>query len=69
MPDCKCADDTWTVPGEICDDYISGTPDYHKGLCVFCWHDEACHKAKLETRIRADERKKVIEEIKEKLFK
>jgi len=71
MPDCKCAEDTWTMKGPICDDFISGLPEYQNGLCIVCWHDASCHKTRpmTEVEIRADERRKVIAEIKERLFK
>jgi hypothetical protein len=68
---CTCDEGSWTVKSPICDDFISGLPEYHNGLCIVCWHDESCHRARTltEAEIRADERRKVIAEIKEGLFK
>jgi hypothetical protein len=36
-------------------------------MCISCFHDEACHRPWTEAEIRADERRKVIAQVKELL--
>jgi hypothetical protein len=61
---CKCIAETWTeqVRPPVCSVYTAGMDGY----CEECWHDKACHLLS-EDEIRADERAKVIAEIKGRL--
>jgi hypothetical protein len=61
---CKCNPDTWAqkTPPPVCSVYTAGIDGY----CEECWHDKACHLLS-EDEIRADERAKVLAEIKERL--
>lgn len=61
---CRCDKATWTEDqGPVCGSFTSGVPEYHRGMCISCFHDEACHRPWTEAEIRADERKKVIAQI------
>ena len=61
---CKCNPDTWAneTPPPVCSVYTAGIDGY----CEECWHDKTCHLLS-EDEIRADERAKVLAEIKERL--
>ena len=61
---CKCNPDTWAqkTPPPVCSVYTAGIDGY----CEKCWHDKACHLL-IEEEIRADERAKVLAEIRGRL--
>ena len=63
---CRCDKATWAAfHGPVCEDFVPGVPEYHRGMCITCFHDELCHRPMTEAEIRADERKKVIAQVKE----
>lgn len=42
---CRCDKATWTEDqGPVCSSFTSGVPEYHRGMCISCFHDEACHR-------------------------
>jgi len=62
---CRCASNAYQHA--VCSDFIPGDSEYHRGLCISCFHDEICHRPMTEAEIRADERRKVIAQVKELL--